>query len=70
MGGGGGGGRVSEEVRVGQEGRSAYIIGVLLEELGLAHLGARELATDGRESVEGYGKAQSVWSTLAGAEKP
>lgn len=37
----------------------AHIIGVLLEELGLADLGAGELATDGRESVESCENALS-----------
>lgn len=32
--------------------RPAYIVGVLLEKRSLAHLGARELAADGRDSVE------------------
>lgn len=36
-------------------GRCAHIIGVLLEELGLALLRAHELAADGGESVEGCG---------------
>lgn len=52
--------KVSDEVRAWlEERRAAYIIGVLLEKLGLAHLGAGELATDGRESVECCGKAVS-----------